>query len=122
MSIASNAAMVERLLAVDGSAPIDVVVGAPEPDRADLTLGEPSTDRLRIRWLAADDADGTPGEVARGHPGVHHRRDEDDASRPSGPATRRAESPVDRLTRALDTWPPRHVSHTATGRDYAPTP
>ncbi|NQY56801.1 MAG: SIP domain-containing protein [Ilumatobacteraceae bacterium] len=57
MSIASNAAMVERLLAVDGSAPIDVVVGAPEPDRADLTLGEPSTDRLRIRWLAADDAD-----------------------------------------------------------------
>ncbi|MEM8620117.1 MAG: siderophore-interacting protein [Actinomycetota bacterium] len=55
-SVASIAAMVERLLAVGGSALIDVVIGTPEPERADLTLGERNTERLRIRWLPADDA------------------------------------------------------------------
>ncbi|MEO1057300.1 MAG: siderophore-interacting protein [Actinomycetota bacterium] len=55
-SIGSIGAMVERLLAYGGTAPIDVVVGTPDPDRADLTVGERKTERLRIRWLPAADA------------------------------------------------------------------
>ncbi|MEM9514187.1 MAG: siderophore-interacting protein [Actinomycetota bacterium] len=55
-SIASIAAMTERLLTDERAPNIDVIVGTPNPDLADLTVDGDVADNLRIRWVRAADA------------------------------------------------------------------
>ncbi len=55
-SIASIAAMTEHLLTAERAPTIDVVIGTPNPELADLTLDDDTADNLHVRWIRAADA------------------------------------------------------------------